>query len=146
MDLPKRSEVKNRYRAEVSESPMEWELNFQLLKRGVRGEKQYPIGPFFADIAFPKAMVAVEYDGEIHDNKKEQDLGRDSYFEKNGWRVVRVNRFNFREGLGNIVDLILERDNDFLSVYSSERQSSEFVPIKELLKDAYQKLERKVKE
>lgn len=90
MNLPKRDEIKKLYRDEASESGMEAELKHQLLKRGIRAEQQYKIGPFFVDFALPEFKIAIEYDGADYHLDIEKDEARDSYLRKQGWDVVRI--------------------------------------------------------
>src|SRR3990167_2826259 len=104
----KRAEVKSMFRATGSESPMEAELYCEFLKVGLRGEKQYSVGPFFADIAFPEYKIVVEYDGEAYHQNKQKDNERDVYFEKYGWTIFRVNKFNWK-----LVLLLLQNDVTF---------------------------------
>ena len=124
-ELPKRSEVKSWYRPALSESIPEHELNHQLLKLGMRGEKQYPVGPFFADIGFPGAKVDVEYDGEIHIGQESKDEKRDKFFQSLGWRVIRVNKLmDLAETAKYIAEIVLERDRKMLTDYASEKMRS----------------------
>ena len=54
---------------------------------------QHPVGPYFADFAFPATRVVVECDGhEFHERTKEQaahDRQRDRYMQCEGWLVLR---------------------------------------------------------
>jgi hypothetical protein len=94
---------------------MEAELNEALLKKKLRFQKQFPIGPFFVDLAYPEVMLAVEYDGaEFHNPEKDKE--RDLYIGKLGWTVLRVRKlahlfFLSRNGddiCGGPMDLIAE--------------------------------------
>lgn len=98
MNLPKRSEIKAKYRPEISESEPERELNEHLLRSGLRGQKQFPIGPFFVDLAFPEYRLAIEYDGKIHWDKPVEDYKRHKFIESQGWHILRiVNKGGFCE-------------------------------------------------
>ena len=57
---------------------------------GVRFRRQEPIGPFIADFACLSARLIVEVDGDTHtDKQRERDRGRDLWFRRNGWFVLR---------------------------------------------------------
>lgn len=89
-NLKKRSEVKASYRPERSESTAEQELYYAILKTGLRPNRQYPIGPFFADIAFPEFQFAIEHDGKVHLGHEDKDTEREIYIRNLGWDVLRI--------------------------------------------------------
>lgn len=158
MNLPKRKEIKEKYiHNPRSESIMESELYGELIKKGLRFEKQFPIGPFFADLAYPKIMLVVEYDGKkFHDEEK--DKQRDKYMVDLGWKVLRVNKeshlFRLRDLEHDIcygplsfvaeeIDEIFEERRYKFNVHHPNDFSEErvdFVHIKDELKSAYEKL------
>jgi site-specific DNA-cytosine methylase/very-short-patch-repair endonuclease len=56
-------------------------------------ERQYPIGPYFVDLAIPNLKIAIEVDGGNWHNterKKDQDARKELYLKSEGWTVVRV--------------------------------------------------------
>lgn len=56
-------------------------------------EKQYPIGPFTADFAFPDKHVVVECDGKYWhslEDVQKRDRKKDNYLRRNGWHIVRL--------------------------------------------------------
>lgn len=59
--------------------------------------RQYPIGPYFADIACKEKMVVIEIDGGQHNELS--DKNRTDYIEAKGYRVIR---FWNNDVLGNI--------------------------------------------
>ncbi len=89
-NLPKRSEIKKQYRPEVSESQPEWELNYCFLRNGLRPDKQYQIGKYFADLAFPEYRLAVEYDGKGHLENPVADFKRHQEISEMGWHILRI--------------------------------------------------------
>ena len=89
-DLPKRSEIKSKYRPQLSESQPEFELNYQLLRNGLRAEKQYPIGRYFVDLALPEYRLVIEYDGKIHLDNPVYDYKRHKEIENLGWHILRI--------------------------------------------------------
>ncbi len=55
---------------------------------GVKFRRQAPIGPYIADFACLTHRLIVELDGSQH-AESEKDKRRDSYFARQGWRVLR---------------------------------------------------------
>lgn len=54
--------------------------------------KQFPVGPYFLDVAFPKVKLCVEADGkDYHSSPADiaRDQRRDSYLSNLGWTVLR---------------------------------------------------------
>lgn len=84
-----------------------------LRKRSLNGYKfrrQHPIAPYVADFACVSEKLIIEVDGATHGTPEEQehDAQRTVFFERNGWRVVRVTNLDVYENL-NGVWLTLER-------------------------------------
>ncbi len=52
---------------------------------------QHRVGPYFLDMAYPKRMIAVEYDGRQHltPERARHDLTRQAYVTRLGWTVLR---------------------------------------------------------
>jgi len=95
-DLPKLSEIRERnrgyelYREEKCESEPERLILRKLLAGGYKPEKQYQIGKFFADFAFPKIKLAIEYDGRGHEGKEQHDVDRHIKIRRMGWSLIRA--------------------------------------------------------
>ena len=135
-NLPKRKEIKARVRSELSESLPEYELNHELLKLGLRGLKQYPVGPFFADIAFPNVKLAIEYDGQGHKEKEKYDKSRDKYFNDNGWGVYRINKFNdMKEAAKSIYKIVLAGDSEMKTDFAAGKRRGGFVLLGKILSE-----------
>jgi len=71
---------------------------------GIKFRRQHPISGFIVDFYCPKNRLAIEIDGEIHDNQKEHDTARQSILESQG---IRFLRFRNQEVLNNI-DMVLK--------------------------------------
>ncbi len=71
----------------------------------VKFRRQYPIGPYFADIACKEKKLIVEIDGGQHDPSSETEKARTAYLNKNGYRVLR---FWNNDVLGNIEGVMTE--------------------------------------
>ena len=57
------------------------------------------IGRFILDFYCSKLLLAIEIDGDIHDNRKNYDEGRGLYLEQ---RAIKTVRFRNEEVLNNI--------------------------------------------
>jgi very-short-patch-repair endonuclease len=51
--------------------------------------RQYPVGPFFIDIACVRCRLAIELDGGQHADNADYDRRRSAYLAQCGWRVLR---------------------------------------------------------
>jgi len=51
--------------------------------------RQVPIGPFFVDFACIQCKVIVEVDGEIHEDRSDDDAARTAFLNSRGWVVLR---------------------------------------------------------
>lgn len=57
---------------------------------------QYPVGPYFVDVADPIKKIGLELDGkQYHDEQK--DRKRDAWMWRNGWRIFRVPGYQCRK-------------------------------------------------
>ena len=93
MDLPKRSEVKKQISKELhlSESPQEDIIKDIILSCRFRDfVQQHPIGPYYADFAFPLTKTIIEYDGVVHLGREKYDSNRDKYITSLGWKILRM--------------------------------------------------------
>jgi very-short-patch-repair endonuclease len=59
-------------------------------KRMHKFRRQHPIGQFILDFYCPEKRLAVEVDGPIHEQQREQDAARDAFLAAHGIRVLRV--------------------------------------------------------
>lgn len=69
----------------------------------IKFRRQYPIGPYFADIVCKDINLVIEIDGGQHDELL--DKKRTDYLQKQGYRVTR---FWNNEVLGNIEGVMAE--------------------------------------
>lgn len=56
---------------------------------GLRFTRQHPIGPYFADFACLSERLIIDIDGEHPDGGAERQADRQTYLERQGWRVLR---------------------------------------------------------
>jgi very-short-patch-repair endonuclease len=54
--------------------------------------REYPIGRFSIDFAWPTKKIAIEIDGEQHDRpvQKARDLQKDQLLMREGWVLLRI--------------------------------------------------------
>ena len=78
---------------------------------GYRFRRQHPFGPFILDFYCPECRVAVEVDGDAHDNSDQssRDQRRDQYLERRAVRVLRVPATAVQHRLERVVDWIESR-------------------------------------
>jgi len=63
---------------------------FEMVKEIMNGvELNYPSKNFAIDIAVPKKMLAIEYDGSYWHKNKRKDCIRQNILEKEGWKFLR---------------------------------------------------------
>lgn len=78
--------------------------------------RQKPMGKFILDFYCSKLMLAIEVDGDSHDNKKYLDKQRDLYLEQRGIKTIR---FKNEEVFNNLISIkekllkiIQDRENE----------------------------------
>ena len=83
-----------------TDSPMETVLRLAIVRAGLPEPNVNHVihaadRSYHADLAYPTARIAIEYDGEQHrtdDRQYQVDIDRLWSIQAAGWRVVRVNR------------------------------------------------------
>ena len=97
-------------------SPIEEYVWNAVVKSGLdkKAVRQYQIGKYKIDIAFPKKKLAVECDGqEYHKSNQDQlekDQARDKYLAKKGWMTLRLSGIMIRRN----IDFCIEQVKSFL--------------------------------
>jgi very-short-patch-repair endonuclease len=83
---------------------------WQLLRRrqldGLRFRRQFPVGPYFADLFCPTARLAVELDGDSHVGRERKDRLRDTFFRRRGITVLRIPNRLVLDEPDAVIDLI----------------------------------------
>lgn len=87
---------------------------------GHRFRRQFSVGPHVLDFYCPRARLAVEVDGAVHDapGQRAYDAARDEYLAAAGIRVVHVpNRavFDGPEAVRDVLSAALASHADFLA-------------------------------
>lgn len=88
----------NRKNPTISEKIF-WKL-LSYKKLNLKFLRQKPMGKFILDFYCSKLLLAIEIDGDSHDNKKYFDKERDLYLEQRGIKTIR---FKNEEVLNNII-------------------------------------------
>ena len=103
----------------VMESPIE-EYLWDALKKAELSFiacRQFEIGPYRIDIAFPNAHLAIECDGaEYHRENQlqlERDQKRDKYLARKGWRTLRIEGIAIRRDINYCIERIKNALGDF---------------------------------
>ena len=77
----------NRKNPTISEKIFWKLLNYK--KLDLKFLRQKPMGKFILDFYCSKLLLAIEIDGDSHDNKKYLDKERDLYLERRGIKTIR---------------------------------------------------------
>jgi very-short-patch-repair endonuclease len=83
-----------------------WERLSHKQVAGVRFRRQHPIDIFIADFYCHEARLAIELDGEIHDQRKEYDEGRTADLEKHLIKVIRFTNSDVEMNIERVIKII----------------------------------------
>lgn len=75
---------------------------------GYKCRRQVAVGSYIVDFYFPDASLAVEIDGEHHENQRDYDARRDSWLRSRGIEVIRIPSLDLFEGTGEKFDAWLK--------------------------------------
>lgn len=88
---------------------MPWAQLKALRSHGIRFRRQYAIENFVVDFACIRAKVAVEVDGQSHDNSREQyDATRQQRLQELGWVVLRFPNLDAMRNTDSVMNNIYE--------------------------------------
>lgn len=92
MSLYPKSRARSLRRKETSAEVKVWQTLRQLRKYGFPVRRQHPIDGMIVDFAIPRAKLAIELDGGIHDwiEVTIRDEARDIALRAAGWNVIRL--------------------------------------------------------
>ena len=74
--------------------------------RGVRFNRQYPIGQFIADFVSRQKRLVIEIDGGQHAANIEYDARRTRFLNAQGYRVIRFWNSEILDNLEGVVEVI----------------------------------------
>ena len=75
---------------------------------GVRFKAQHPIEYFIADFYCHSAKLVIELDGEIHNQQKEYDIGREAEMKEYDIKVIRFTNHEVFENIEGVMERIRE--------------------------------------
>ena len=105
--VPEKQLLARRMRREMT--PGEWYL-WQRLRAnrfcGLHFRRQQVIDGFIADFYCHAARLAVEVDGDVHDDQAEYDAARDGILTARGLRVYRVSNARLTAEVDTVLDEI----------------------------------------
>ena len=87
---------------------------------GFHFRRQAPIGPYIADFCCHRLKVVIEADGDGHEEP--HDATRDAWFERAGYRTIRIPNTSIRDRDCDLSSLLMHRlrlDDRDLSVQGS---------------------------
>lgn len=100
-----------------------WQL-LSYKKLNLKFLRQKPIGRFILDFYCSKLLLAIEIDGDSHDNKQNFDQGRDLYLEQRGIKTIRYKNYqvlnNFHQIKLDLITKIKQRQNELSPPFSRE--------------------------
>jgi len=91
-------------------SPVERKLWLRLRGKQLEGAKfrrQQIVGPYIADFFCSEAMLAVEVDGDTHEDSQ-YDAARDRFFRSKGVRVLRFTNSDVVHNIDGVLHVIAE--------------------------------------
>ena len=97
----------------VDSTPAEKRLWEQLRNRQLEKQKfrrQVPIGPYIVDFICLERKLIIEIDGWTHSTEAEvlNDKRRTTYLESQGYKVIRFQNAEIKEGMDEVLVLIVE--------------------------------------
>ena len=104
---PEIEQAARRLRGQLT--PAEAKLWNALRRRQLAGLKfrcQHPVGQFILDFYCPAKKLAVEVDGDIHNQQLEYDAARTAHLEQFGYRVIRFSNTEVLNDLQVVLDRI----------------------------------------
>ena len=103
--------LENAKQLRVDSTPAEKRLWEQLRNRQVAKQKfrrQAPIGPYIVDFICLERKLIIEIDGWTHSTEAEisNDKRRTVYLQSQGYKVIRFQNVEIREGMDEVLVLI----------------------------------------
>ncbi len=74
---------------------------------GYKFRRQHPIDRFILDFFCPDAKLGIELDGEIHNERKENDVIREQYLAQHGISIIRISNEEIENQLEQALHRIL---------------------------------------
>lgn len=92
------------------EEELLWERLRGKKLRGIRFYRQVPIDRYVADFYCPRYKLIIELDGSVHEQQeqREHDHLRNTYLQKRGFRILRIQNKKVMQNLHGVVCDILD--------------------------------------
>ncbi len=81
---------------------------------GVEFHRQVPLDEFIVDFYCHELMLAIEIDGNSHDNKYDYDISRQSILEDNGVSFIRFNDLDVKKYMNNVLRALEQKIEDLV--------------------------------
>ena len=79
---------------------------------GVEFHRQVPLDEFIVDFYCHELMLAIEVDGNSHDNKYDYDISRQGILEKLGVTFIRFNDLDVKKYMNNVLRALEQKIED----------------------------------
>jgi very-short-patch-repair endonuclease len=79
---------------------------------GIKFRKQHVIFQFIVDFYCPKAILAIEIDGDIHRFRAEYDQARQEYLTAHGYHMIRFENQEVLNDLNSVLARLMEACKD----------------------------------
>jgi very-short-patch-repair endonuclease len=80
-----------------------WEALRAKRLEGLKFRRQHPVGRFVLDFYCPAHRLAVEVDGDVHDEQRDRDAARTAEIEAFGCRVLRFRNDEVLNDLASVL-------------------------------------------
>ena len=92
---------------------------------GFRFRRQHTIGPYVADFVCVEARLAVELDGDQHDEAaaRAHDEKRNAYMERGGWTVLRFWNNDVYNNIDGVLEVLYDAAMNSLRAMEIEKHS-----------------------
>ena len=81
---------------------------------GVEFHRQVPLDEFIVDFYCHELMLAIEIEGNSHDNKYDYDISRQSILEDNGVSFIRFNDLDVKKYMNNVLRALEQKIEDLV--------------------------------
>jgi very-short-patch-repair endonuclease len=90
--------------------------------RGVRFNRQFPVGQFIVDFASREKRLVIEIDGGQHAKNADYDARRTRFLNAQGYRVIRFWNSEVLDNLEGVIEVIGQALDDMPSPNPSRRR------------------------
>ena len=73
---------------------------------GLKFRRQHPVGPFIVDFYCAGLSLAIEVDGDSHDEQAEYDVARTKWLESHSYRIIRFSNDDVLHNIEGVMEEI----------------------------------------